>query len=73
MILSGAIIPDFQPPNGLRYPRVGGVWIRSESRKNSKPEKSLENGADSHTSGARCVGRFLNLATRGLKQVIDIS
>ncbi len=26
-------------PNGLRYPRVGGVWIRSESRKNSKPGK----------------------------------
>jgi hypothetical protein len=37
---------------------VGGVWIRSESGKNSKPEKSLENAADSHTSGARFVGRF---------------
>jgi hypothetical protein len=44
--------------NGLRYPRVGGVWIRSESRKSLKPEKSLENAADSHPSGACCVGRL---------------
>ncbi|HEY4759064.1 MAG TPA: hypothetical protein VIH42_00645, partial [Thermoguttaceae bacterium] len=26
-------------PNGLRYLRVGGAWIRFESRKNPKPEK----------------------------------
>jgi len=25
--------------NGLSYPRVGGVWTRSEGRKNSKTEK----------------------------------
>jgi hypothetical protein len=43
--------------NGLRYPRVGGVWIRFEGSINPKPEKSLENAADSHTSGARFVGR----------------
>jgi hypothetical protein len=29
-------------PNGLRYPRVGGVWIRSEGSINPKPEKSLK-------------------------------
>jgi hypothetical protein len=28
-------------PNGLRYPQVGGTWIRRESRINLKPEKSL--------------------------------
>ena len=45
--------------NGLRYPRVGGVWIRSEGSINPKPEKSLKMAADSHTSGARCVGLVL--------------
>jgi hypothetical protein len=28
-----------QPANGLRYPRVGGAWIRSEGSINPKPEK----------------------------------
>jgi hypothetical protein len=48
-------------PNGLRYPRVGGAWTLLGSRKNPKPEKSLENAADSHTSGARGVGTLLTL------------
>jgi hypothetical protein len=47
--------------NGLRYPRVGGAWIRSEGSISPKPEKKPENAADSHTSGARCVGQFLSI------------
>jgi len=36
------VLCNFQPANGLRYPRVGGVWIRSEGSINPKPEKSLK-------------------------------
>jgi hypothetical protein len=45
-----------QPANGLRYPRVGGVWIRSEGGKKPEARKMPVNRADSHTSGARFVG-----------------
>jgi len=48
-------------PNGLRYPRVGGRGFCLRCRKNSKPEKMLVKRAESHTSGARFVGRFLSL------------
>jgi len=34
----------------------GRAWIRFESRKSPKPEKMLENGAESHQSAARFVG-----------------
>jgi hypothetical protein len=29
-------------PNGMRYPRVGGVWIHSEGSINPKPGKCLK-------------------------------
>jgi hypothetical protein len=34
----------------------GRAWIRLGSRKSPKPEKMLENGAESHQSAARFVG-----------------
>jgi hypothetical protein len=33
------------PPNGLRYPRVGGTRQRHFNGMNSKPRKQLENAA----------------------------
>ena len=47
---------QIQPPNGLRYPRVGGVGKGLRCRKKPEARKMLLNRADSHTSGARFVG-----------------
>lgn len=41
-------------------PACGRAWTRLEMWKKPKAGKMLENVADSHTSGARCVGRILS-------------
>jgi len=49
-----------QPPNGLRYLRVGKVdnaWAQEKL----EVRKMLVNRADSPASGARCVSRLLFL------------
>ncbi len=45
-------------PNGLRYLRVGGVDSVWEQEK-LEARKISKNDADSHTSGARGVGRVI--------------
>jgi len=44
------------PSNGLRYLRVGGRGFCLGAGK-TRSQKNLENAAESHTSGARFVGR----------------
>jgi len=41
----------------LALAACGRAWTLLESRKNPKPEKRLENAAESHTSAARFVGQ----------------
>jgi hypothetical protein len=56
-----------QPPNGLRYPLVGGTRQRHFAGTNFKPRKVLENAqmptittpVFARGSGARCVGTLL--------------
>ena len=48
-------------PNGERYPQVGGAWTWLEASINPKWRKQLVNRAESHLSGARCVGRSLEV------------
>ncbi len=60
------------PPNGVRYPLVGGTRQLHFDGINFKPRKALENAQTPTTmapvlfrgSGARCVGRFLLHKTR---------
>jgi len=58
------ICPTFssrkKTPNGWRYLRWGGVGDGREQEK-LEAMKMLENAAESHTSGARFVGRFYGL------------
>ncbi len=54
-------LPISQQANGLRYLRVGGRGQCLRCRKKPEARKMLLNRADSHTSGARFVGRFYGI------------
>jgi len=45
--------------NGLRYPRVGGVWTRFEGRKSLKPEKCLKMPHAKRSTRQVCVHAVL--------------
>ena len=51
-----------EPPNGLRYPRVGRRGQGLRCRKARSQKKKPVNRADSHTSGARFVSPHLFFA-----------
>ena len=56
-----------KPPNGWRYPLVGGTRQRQFGGTNSKPRKLLEN-AQTPTSRVHAVlGAIINHQTRQLK------
>jgi len=48
------------PPNGERYPLVGGLRLAVETEKSPKPGKSSKNAPRTHLSSARFVGQFLS-------------
>ena len=47
---------EAKPPNGVRYPLVGGRRQRRFDGASFEPRKLPENAARTHQSDARCVG-----------------
>jgi len=46
-----------EPPNGWRYPLMGGTRERCFAGTNFKPRKHARKRGDSSPSSARCVGQ----------------
>jgi hypothetical protein len=57
-----------EPPNGLRYPRVGGVWIRSESGKKTQSQKKAGKSRRLPHVGCTLCWALDERKTRCLKQ-----